>query len=46
MKKDPVPVDRKPDIDIDDSLDKYKNVVCFPEKLAKANENFETDRTF
>lgn len=29
---------RVPDVIIDPELDKYNNVVLFPEKLAKANE--------
>jgi hypothetical protein len=31
-----------PIVRIDESLDKYDNVVLFPEKLAKANETFRT----
>jgi len=30
-----------PAVRIDSSLDKYDNVVLFPEKLARANENLE-----
>ena len=30
-----------PAVRIDTSLDKYDNIVLFPEKLAKANENFK-----
>ncbi|MEO7213727.1 hypothetical protein [Mucilaginibacter sp.] len=31
-----------PVVKIDESLDKYDNVVLFPEKLAKANEMLRT----
>ncbi|MGI4022462.1 MAG: hypothetical protein ACRYFA_13225 [Janthinobacterium lividum] len=30
-----------PAVRIDSSLDKYDNIVLFPEKLAKANENLK-----
>jgi len=33
---------KKPVIHIDESLDKYKDVVLFPESLAKANEMLRT----
>jgi hypothetical protein len=31
-----------PVVQIDESLDKYNNIVLFPEKLAKANEMLRT----
>ncbi len=37
LKKAKVPV-----VIIDESLDRYNNVVLFPEKLAKANEMLRT----
>ena len=30
---------KKPTIRIDNALDKFDNIVLFPDKLAKANEN-------